>query len=95
MTELPALPSQTLCRRLGIAHPIILAPMGGGAGTPELVAAVANAGGLGSLGAPYLTPDQIGRESPRSGVAPKDPSRSTSSPAAGCPLLAKSSTRRQ
>ena len=62
MTELPALPSQTLCRRLGIAHPIILAPMGGGAGTPELVAAVANAGGLGSLGAPYLTPDQIRRD---------------------------------
>ncbi|MGP0070833.1 MAG: NAD(P)H-dependent flavin oxidoreductase [Bryobacteraceae bacterium] len=44
---------------LGIEHPIILGPMGGGPSTPELVAAVSNAGGLGSLGAAYLTPDQI------------------------------------
>jgi nitronate monooxygenase len=40
-------------------YPIIQAPMGGGPSTPELVAAVSNAGGLGSLGSPYLTPDQI------------------------------------
>jgi len=33
--------------------------MGGGPSTPELVATVSNAGGLGSLGAAYLTPDQI------------------------------------
>ena len=33
--------------------------MGGGPSTPELVAAVSNAGGLGSLGAAYLTPEQI------------------------------------
>jgi len=33
--------------------------MGGGPSTPELVAAVSSAGGLGSLGAPYLTPQQI------------------------------------
>jgi nitronate monooxygenase len=33
--------------------------MGGGPSTPELVAAVSNADGLGSLGAAYLTPDQI------------------------------------
>jgi nitronate monooxygenase len=33
--------------------------MGGGPSTPELVAAVSNAGGLGSLGAAYLSPDQI------------------------------------
>src|ERR1700730_10384158 len=33
--------------------------MGGGPSTPELVAAVSNAGGLGSLGAAYLTPDKI------------------------------------
>jgi nitronate monooxygenase len=38
-----------LLDKLGIEHPIILAPMGGGPGTPELVAAVSNAGGLGSL----------------------------------------------
>ena len=46
-------------RRMGIAHPIILAPMAGGAGTPELVAAVSNAGGLGSWGGAYSTPQQI------------------------------------
>ena len=46
-------------RRLGIDLPIVQAPMGGGPSTPELVAAVSNAGGLGSLGAPYLTPAQI------------------------------------
>jgi nitronate monooxygenase len=48
-----------LLTRLGIENPIILAPLGGGPSTPELVAAVSNAGGLGSLGAAYLTPDQI------------------------------------
>ena len=48
-----------LLRRLGIGHPIVQGPMGGGPSTPELVAAVSNAGGLGSLGAAYLTPDQI------------------------------------
>ncbi len=45
--------------RLGIANPIIQGPMGGGPSTPELVAAVSNAGGLGSLGAAYLTPEQL------------------------------------
>jgi nitronate monooxygenase len=48
-----------LLKRLGVEHPVILAPMGGGPSTPELVAAVSNAGGLGSLGAAYLNPDQI------------------------------------
>jgi nitronate monooxygenase len=48
-----------LLKLLGIEHPIIQGPMGGGPSTPELVAAVSNAGGLGSLGAAYLTPDQI------------------------------------
>jgi len=45
--------------RLGVKHPVLLAPLGGGPGTPELAAAVSNAGGFGSLGAAYLTPDQI------------------------------------
>lgn len=49
----------SLLKRLGIDHPVLLAPMGGGPGTPELAAAVSNAGGLGSLGVAYLTPDQI------------------------------------
>ncbi len=44
---------------VGIELPIIQGPLGGGPSTPELVAAVSNAGGLGSLGAAYLTPDQI------------------------------------
>ena len=48
-----------LLRRLGIEHPIIQAPMAGGPSTPELVAAVSNAGGLGSLGAAYMGPDRI------------------------------------
>jgi nitronate monooxygenase len=43
---------------LGIEIPIIQAPMGGGPSTPELVAAVSNAGGLGSLACAYLTPQQ-------------------------------------
>ncbi len=49
-----------LLKKLGIENPIIQGPMGGGPSTPELVAAVSNAGGLGSLGAAYLSPDQIG-----------------------------------
>jgi nitronate monooxygenase len=36
--------------------------MAGGITTPELIAAVSNAGGLGSLGAAYLPPDQIVRQ---------------------------------
>jgi nitronate monooxygenase len=46
-------------RDLGIKHPIIQAPMAGGPSTPELVAAVSNAGGLGSLGSAYSSPEQI------------------------------------
>lgn len=46
-------------RELGITHPIIEAPMAGGPSTPELVAAVSNAGALGSLGSAYSTPEQI------------------------------------
>src|ERR1700739_3588270 len=53
------MPRNELLDRLGIEQPIILAPMGGGPSTPELVAAVSNTGGLGSLGAAYLTPEQI------------------------------------
>jgi nitronate monooxygenase len=45
--------------RLGARYPVMLAPMAGGPSTPELVAAVSNAGGLGFLGAAYLAPDQI------------------------------------
>lgn len=44
-----AAPLSGLCQRLGLTAPIFLAPMAG-ASTPELAAAVANAGGLGALG---------------------------------------------
>jgi nitronate monooxygenase len=44
---------------LKMQHPIIQAPLAGGGDTPELVAAVCNAGGLGFVGAAYLTPQQI------------------------------------
>lgn len=43
----------------GIQYPILQGPMGGGFSTPELLATVSNAGGLGSLGAYTLTPEQI------------------------------------
>ena len=39
----------SLIRRLGIEFPIIQAPMAG-VSTPEMAAAVSNAGGLGSIG---------------------------------------------
>ena len=55
---------RALCTRLGIEHPIIQGPMGGGASTPELAAAVCNAGGLGSLACSYFKPEQI-----REGIA--------------------------
>jgi nitronate monooxygenase len=48
-----------LMQMLGCEHPVIQAPMAGGADTPELVAAVGNAGGFGFIGAAYLTPAQI------------------------------------
>lgn len=48
-----------LMQRLQIKHPIIQAPMAGGGDTPELVAAVCNAGALGFIGAGYSTPGQI------------------------------------
>jgi nitronate monooxygenase len=38
-----------------LRHPIVQAPMGGGASTPELAAAVSEAGGLGFLAAGYKT----------------------------------------
>ncbi len=51
--------STPLTRRLRLDYPLIQAPMAGGPTTPALVAAVSNAGGLGSLGAGYLEPEAI------------------------------------
>lgn len=47
-----------LCEMLGIRYPILLAGMGR-ASTPELAAAVSNAGGLGVLGAASCGPNQL------------------------------------
>lgn len=51
--------SNAIIDRLQIQYPIIQAGMAGGATTPELVAAVSNAGGLGTLGAGYMSPEQM------------------------------------
>lgn len=45
--------------KLGIKLPIIQAGMAGGTTTPQLVAAVSQAGGLGTLGAGYMSGEQI------------------------------------
>lgn len=45
-------------RQLNIKYPIIQAPMAGST-TPELVAAVSNGGGLGSIGAGYYNPEKL------------------------------------
>jgi nitronate monooxygenase len=45
---------------IGIEHPIIQGPFGGGLSSVALAAAVSNAGGLGSFGAHHLPPTQIG-----------------------------------
>jgi nitronate monooxygenase len=44
---------------LKIKYPIIQAPMAGGITTSELVSEVSNSGGLGMIGAGYMTPIQI------------------------------------
>lgn len=49
-------------RRLGLGLPLVQAPMGGGPTTPALVAAVCEAGGLGSIAGGYLSPAQIRAE---------------------------------
>ncbi|WLR51028.1 nitronate monooxygenase [Bacillus tianshenii] len=48
-----------LVEKLGVNYPIIQAPMAGGMTTSELVAAVSNAGGLGNIGAGYMSADAI------------------------------------
>jgi len=48
-----------LLQRLGIEHPILLSPMAGAGGTPELAAAVSNARGLGAWGGAYAKPEDI------------------------------------
>lgn len=45
-----------------LAHPIVAAPMAGGPSTPQLAAAVSQAGGLGFLGAGYLSVDRLAED---------------------------------
>jgi nitronate monooxygenase len=51
--------TQGISKILGVRIPLIQAPMAGPVTTPELIAAVANAGGLGSLGAGYMNPNDM------------------------------------
>jgi nitronate monooxygenase len=48
-----------ISRQLGIIYPIIQGPFGGGLSSPQLVASVCEAGGLGSYGANHLPADKI------------------------------------
>ncbi len=48
-----------LCDLLGLRYPIVQAGMGAGLPTPDLVAAVSNAGGLGILGAHMMPTDVL------------------------------------
>jgi len=50
-----------ICALLGIEHPIVLGGMGN-ATSPELVAAVSTAGGLGVLGATRQNPEELARD---------------------------------
>src|SRR3990167_166576 len=51
-----------LAKTLGLKAPVLIqAPMAGGITTPQLVAAVSNAGGLGSFATGYLTTDAVRR----------------------------------
>src|SRR5262245_51433212 len=56
---MPALPINEVTSRLGLAHPIVQGPFGGGISTAQLVAAVGKAGGLGSFGAYTFSPSEI------------------------------------
>src|SRR5215208_144029 len=49
----------SVSRRLGMQYPIVQGPFGGGLSSPRLVAAVSNAGGLGSFGAQGMPPARI------------------------------------
>jgi nitronate monooxygenase len=59
MTATTATEATEATRRLGIIHPIIQGPFGGGLSTDRLAAAVSELGGLGSFGVHHLPPDEI------------------------------------
>jgi nitronate monooxygenase len=47
-----------VCELLGIRHPVVMGGMGAGSTSLTLVAAVSNAGGLGTFGASWLAPER-------------------------------------
>ncbi|GIH94266.1 NAD(P)H-dependent flavin oxidoreductase [Planobispora siamensis] len=55
----PAWSSGRLERLLGLDHPIVQGPFGGGLSSVALAAAVSEAGGLGSYGGHILAPDEL------------------------------------
>ena len=58
-----------VCDLLDIEHPIALGGMGS-VYSPELVAAVSSAGGLGAMGCHYMNPSRSAPARPRSASAP-------------------------
>jgi nitronate monooxygenase len=48
-----------ITRLLGVEHPIVQGPFGGGLSSVALAAAVSNGGGLGSFGAQHLSPEEL------------------------------------
>lgn len=56
-----------------LAVPIVLAPLAGGPSTPELAAAVSDAGGLGFLAGGYLSADELSRRIERTRTLTSQP----------------------
>lgn len=52
-------PNTRIRTLLSVEHPLLQAPMAGGISTPALVAAVSEAGGVGSLAGAYLSPETL------------------------------------
>ena len=55
--------STPLSAKLGLASPIVQAPMAGGPSSQELVAACSAAGVLGSFGFAYTQPEEMKKQS--------------------------------
>ncbi|URT71273.1 NAD(P)H-dependent flavin oxidoreductase [Cytobacillus firmus] len=49
----------SITAKLDIKYPVFQAPMAGGMTTPQLISEVSNCGGLGNMGAGYMSPDEI------------------------------------
>ena len=58
---MPSSSQSDLSQKLGLKHPLIVAPMAGGPSSVDLVVASSTAGALGSMGAAYSNPAAIGQ----------------------------------